>query len=224
MHKILRVIPLAFACTAFVGTTYGQQPDPKARWTPPQSIDETQVSLRDIFVAKMAADRSSVMLMLPQYRTETRSRVVSVTKMRTETRTRSKEVAGQTVTEEYPVQVPYTEQVEQSYTVTFSVGTERINVPFTELKAFDLSAVPIESTSLASRLVNATHVFVQRNGAEFKAIDPFTASVLRPDVIVLQIAPEVISKYSKSANPPAPVPIDVPAVPAVRAPVIAPDA
>ena len=206
MHKILFAVTLVLVSTVLVDMTFGQQTDPKARWTPPKSLDATQVTLHDVAVAKMAADRSTVMLMLPQYATETKTRMLNVTKYRTETRTRTKEVAGQVVTEEYAVQVPYTEQVEQMYTVSVGIGTKRVDVPFTELKAFDLSVLPLESKSLASRLASPMHVLVQKNGVEFTAIDPYTASVLRPDIIVLQITPEVIAKYTKSKNA-APAPL-----------------
>lgn len=56
-----------------------------------------------------------------RFQTQTKTRMVPVQKMRTETRTRQVMVDGRMVTQNYTVQVPYTENVAQNYTVQVPV-------------------------------------------------------------------------------------------------------
>lgn len=137
----------------FVGSTgFAQHSSPWEMVSPPV------FELGNIVIAK-TKDANTVSMMLPQWNLETRTRTVAVTKQRTETRVREVDVDGQAVSQEYVVEVPYTEQIEQAYTVQVLGGKARKDFPVGELMAWDLNGNKLSSQQLLQKLQAPTHVY-----------------------------------------------------------------
>lgn len=166
-------IVLGFVLVA--STLYGQAPSPWELAEPPAFY------MHNIVIAK-TKDAETVSMMLPQWTEETRTRMLTVTKTRVETRTRAVERDGQTVTEEYAVEVPYTEQVEQTYTVQVLAGKVRRDLPVAELTAWDLSGTKLSAAQVLQRLNSATHVYRLPENQPLP-ISPYHAAVLNRNLL-----------------------------------------
>ncbi len=156
-------------------TLYGQTPSP---W---ELADPPAFHMHNIVIAK-TKDAETVSMMLPQWTLETRSRMLTVTRMRTEIRTRTAERDGQTITEEYAVEVPYTEQIEQTYTVQVLEGKVRRDLPVAELTVWDLNGTKLSAAQVLQRLNSATHVYRLPDNQPLP-ISPYHAAVLNRNLL-----------------------------------------
>lgn len=223
-------LPWAICCVA-------QERANTPPWLPSGSPDSV-VDFSQICIAKLSQDEQSLLIAKPALNFENRTRTEQVTKYVTESRTRTKTTAGgQTVTEEYQVAIPVTEQIEKSYTVRVPAGVTKFTLPIATVRAWELTGAPIDAGSLAERLSKPTYVIASENDprANFPGVEPFYASILRPDTIVIYVAPRALTVeaplppgFSAPSAPgvlqPAPgTPVPVPA-PAAPAPVVDPSA
>lgn len=156
-------------------TLYGQAPSP---W---ELADPPAFYMENIVIAK-TKDAGTVSMMIPQWALEERTRMVMVTRTRTETRIRAVERDGETVTEEYTVEVPYTEQVEQTYTVQVLAGKARRDLPVAELTAWDLSGAKLSSAQVLQRLQSAAHVYRLPENQPLR-ISPYHAAALNRNLL-----------------------------------------
>lgn len=196
-------------------------------WLPSGGPDRV-LNFGDICIAKGSPDQHSLLIAKPVFQTETRTKVIYVTKYRTETRTREVvQPNGESVTQTYTVQVPYTEAVEQTYTVQVPFGATKFTVPMAMVRAWNLSGEPVDPASLARRLAKPTYVIASESdpSASFRGVEPFYASVLRTDTIVIYVAPGALTVEAPEAmHPPAPAAVfPVPVTPA-PVPVVDPNA
>ena len=144
------------------------------------------------------------------------TREVQKTVMSTETRVRSVTSNGKTEEVPYTVQVPVTVVEQQTYNIRRPLGSERFEVGIDKIKAWDLAGKAIDGAELAAKLKAPASVIAKEDDPKnFKAIDPFYLSVLRPDTIMIYIP------VGSSGPPPAPA-APAAAAPAPAAPAPAP--
>lgn len=204
--------------------TLAQVPDAQVNKFKPSGPPPASISFQNLVLAKVAADRSALMLLCPQYRYETRTRTVTVTKMVPETRTRVvKQKDGSDVEQTYTVQIPISEEQTQQYAVLILTEPAKFNVLVKDVRAWQINGESIDSGELLRRLSEATHVFAVEMDAsqKFVAIEPYFAEVLRPGTLILYVPLGVL--VSKGAPPPV-APMAAPAPPASAPPTPAPPA
>ena len=193
----------------------GQQP---SVWKPAAA---PQWDLDSLAVAKFVGEQDgepTLALMVTDWQFETRARVVNVTKYRTEQRQREVNNNGVTEVQAYTVQVPYTEQVEQTYTVQIPVGQQRVDVPLGECTAWTLAGKQVPTDKLAAFFSKPRHVIEWWDMQNAPQPDPFYASVIKPDTLLLRFPREEDGAYSEvvpepaepAPAPPAPVPAPAP--------------
>ncbi|XZE54661.1 hypothetical protein SH139x_000636 [Planctomycetaceae bacterium SH139] len=179
-----------------------------------------QWDLGSLAVAKFVGEQDgqpALALMVTDWRVETRTRVVNVMKQVPETRTRTVENNGVTEERTYTVMVPYTEQVEQTYTVQIPVGQKRIDVPLGDCTAWTLTGKQVPTDKLAAFLSKPRHVIEWWDRENAPQPDPFYASVIKPDTLLLRfpreedVYSEVFPESAESTSaPPAPAPAPAP--------------
>lgn len=201
--------------------TLAQVPDAQLNKFTPSGPPPASVSLQNLALAKVGADKSAIMLLCPQYRYETRTRTVTVTKTVPETRTRAVTQKDGSVAEQtYTVEIPVTEEQTQQYAVLLLSEPVKFSVPIKDVRAWQISGESIDSGELLRRLSEATHVFAVEMDAsqKFVAIEPYFAEVLRPGTLILYVppgmlvpkdAPKAIAPAAAPA-PPAPAPAAFP--------------
>jgi hypothetical protein len=182
-------------------TSVAQQPaNGKSAWQPSEF---PALSFKDTAVAQASPDSSSVMFIFPELILESKTRDIPVQKFRTEARTRTVDVEGKTVEQTYTVNVPYTEMITQTYQIEAlgvappsNAPTKRVNVLMKDIRAWHVEGDAIDATSLGTLLPQWAHVFAMEMPAEidFKGVDPYYASFLRPQTIVFYLAPGSIKK------------------------------
>lgn len=146
-------------------------------------------------VSAARAETPSVIVGIPFDRVGTRT--VQVTRTRSEQRTRVVSVDGKAVQQNYVVAVPYTEQVEQVFTVR---EIQEKTVPVLQIAGWDLHGNRIGDQELIDRLANQPVAFMTENPWPDDAeLDPQQRAVLRDDVLVLHLP----SKHERPLQQPA---------------------
>lgn len=172
----------------------------KSAWQPSEF---PALSFKDTAVAQASPDSSSVMFIFPELILESKTRDIPVQKFRAETRTRTVDVGGKTVEQTYTVNVPYTEMITQTYPVEVlgiappgNAPTKRVNISTKDIRAWHVEGDAIDAASLGTLLPQWAHVFAMEMPAEsdFKGVDPYYASFLRPQTIVFYLSPGSIKK------------------------------
>jgi hypothetical protein len=110
----------------------------------------------------------------------------NVTVLKTETRTRTVlNAEGKQVEQSYTVQIPVVTQVaNRKENVTLS--EENRSVPFRTVQAFTSAGNPVDKEVLMKRLQNPTHVLLVKEPInESNKLNPFYASILRDDILLL---------------------------------------
>jgi hypothetical protein len=200
--------------------SFAQSPVAETSKFKPSGPPPGQVGLQNLMVAKAVADKSSMMLLVPQYKYETRTRTYTVTKVVPETRTRPVKLKDGSIAEQtYTVEVPVTEERTQEYMVGIVMEPSKVYVPLKEVRAWQISGETVDTGELLRRLGEATHVFAMEidASAKFEPVEPFFSEVLRPRTLVLYLSPGVLSgaEGAKAVSPaPAPAPVPAPAPPA----------
>lgn len=150
-----------------------------------------RLSMEQLIWVEPVKDSEPLLLQIPEMKPgiETRTREVPVTKVRTEQRTRTVNVDGKEVEQQYMVQVPYTETVRQTYTVTVS-KLQASELPLSRIEGMTIDGKPVARDVLAKRLSEKTAAFVvdERPG-DTTGVQPLLASVLRPDTLILWATP-----------------------------------
>lgn len=121
-----------------------------------------------------------------------KTRVVPVRKMRTEQRVRIVKRGDEEVEQPYTIQVPYTEQVTQTYTVQVPKNeTRELKIPMTQLSAWRLDGTAVDSIDLQKLLAQKSFCFLlAKPWPKGAKLSEMQSSVLRPDTLVLHIAPK----------------------------------
>ncbi|MEM7558324.1 MAG: hypothetical protein AAF394_04315 [Planctomycetota bacterium] len=140
-----------------------------------------------------------------------KTKTVPVTKMRTEQRVRVVKRGDEEVEQPYTIQVPYTEQVTQSYTVQVpKKETRELKIPMTQLSAWRMDGTAVDTTELQKRLAQRSFCFLlAKPWPKGAKLSEMQSSVLRPDTLVLHIAPkkqQVPEPGEATETFPAPVP------------------
>ncbi len=138
---------------------------------------------------------------------------------RMETRTREITVDGKAVTQAYTVNVPYTETREFTYQVAVLQGEDKADIPVEKIRAWDLTGRVVDTATLAVKLVFPTHVMVIEldPNETYEALDPYYASVMKQDTLVLCIEPQPPEVEAEQDAIEAPA-VDAPMPPAPAAP------
>jgi hypothetical protein len=218
MVQYLTVIVVALSLPVF---GFAQAPTSESSKFKPTNLPPASVSFQNLVVAKAATDKSGIMLLAPQVQYETRTRIVSVTKLVPETRARVvTDKDGKVSMQTYTVQVPVTEQQEQAYKVSILLEPKKVTASLAQVRAWQVTGELVESSELLRRLGEATHVFAVEMDAsqKFTPVEPYFAEILRPGALVIYVEPGVF-KRPEAAKPVAPV-----AAPAAPAPVKDPKA
>ncbi len=165
-----------------------------------------------VVIAKITdQDSGNVSFMIPSFSVATETKVVDETRIRQETRTReinrkvprteirSKMVDGkqveeavtvevmETVTENYTVDVPYTESTERLVETFSPKEPSKVELPLADLKAWTVKGEPISTAVLKSKLKKATKLLAletEPNAAD-SLLDPFYSSTLAEDIILV---------------------------------------
>lgn len=187
-------------------TAWGQQ---ASLWKPAAAPQWDPASLA---VAKVVGEQDgqpTLALMVTDWRVETRTRTVEVTKYRPEQREREIENNGVSEVRAYTVQVPYTEQITQEYTVQIPAGQQRVDVPLSKCTAWTLAGKQVPTDKLAAFLSKPRHVLEWWDKENAPQPDPFYASVIKPDTLFLRFPREDEGAYSEvvpESAEPAPAP------------------
>jgi hypothetical protein len=129
------------------------------------------------------AETPSVIVGIPFDRQGTRT--VQVARTRSEQRTRVVSVDGKAIEQNYVVAVPYTEQVEQVFTVR-EFKEQTISV--LNIAGWDLQGKRISDQELIDRLANHPVAFMLESPwPDGAALDPQQRAVLRDDVLALHL-------------------------------------
>ena len=134
------------------------------------------------------SNKGSVTVIASRPKTETRTRTVAVQKMRKEVRIRSVDINGKPTQQPYEIQVPYVEQIEQTYTVTVpgQQVSEPVDVALAKVKAWDVNGNPVSAENLRKKLSDPTAtLLLQRPWPEGAIIEPSHYALLREDVLLL---------------------------------------
>lgn len=187
-----------FIIACFVALpSFAQEAAKQPSWMPksfPYSFD-----LGDVSVAKISADNKTVQFARPKLEYVMGTREVQKTVMTTETKTRKVIVDGKEQRQDYTFQVPVTVAEQHTYNIRRPLGSERFEVGIDKIKAWDLAGKAIDGAELAAKLKAPASVIAKEDDPKnFKAIDPFYLSVLRPDTIMIYIP------VGSSGPPPAP--------------------
>lgn len=183
-----------FAFAMVQNLAQAQNPKPELSQWKPSQLPPAEFEFKNVVVAKTSADNLAIMLLIPQFTRETRTRSVPVTTMTTETRQRTITKDGRQLTQDYTVQVPVTTMQEQTYTVNVMAPAERVTFPFDKIRAWHLDGKAIDRTEMITLFSKPTHAFASPMAPErIPQIDPYFASVLRPDTVILGIAPEALT-------------------------------
>lgn len=196
MGRLLLTVGYSMLC---IGTCLGQNP---SMWKP-SSLPPKALDLKNTAVAKTSANGEDLMLLVPKITEELRTRDIQVTKMTTEQRTRT--VVGddgKTVEMAYTVQVPVTETRPQSYAVDILGPVERMSVSIDTVRAWRLDGKAVAPQELGRLCSNPRHVLVVEmpTDAELGSVDPYFASLIRPDALILYIASKSIKRSDLNSN------------------------
>ncbi len=213
-HRLILIIACLVALPSFAQET-PQQPS----WMPksfPDTFDFVNLS-----IARISTDGKSVQFARPKIQTVTKTRTVSKTVMQPVTKTKTVTDGGEEKTITYTEVVPYTVQEEQMYSVRFPADSFRFDVAIDKTSALDLAGNAIDGAALAARLQQPAYVLaIEGAASNYKPIDPYYLSVMRPDTMVMFIpfgtipAPKPVLAVPIAPAAPAPVPAPVPAAPA----------
>ncbi len=158
-------------------------------WTP-TSDPGSVLDFGDVALAEAGEDQRSLRIMIPQYRSETRTRIEPLTQFHTETRTQLVTLPnGRQVEQTYTVEVPVEIQQEVAYAVRVPGVLRQIDIPLDQVRAWALDGAPIQPAELLKQLKTTRHVLTRpasEKGA-FQPIDPYFRGVLRDDCPVIQI-------------------------------------
>jgi len=138
---------------------------------------------RDAAAAKIYSSENSVTV-LGMVSPEIGTRTINVSKTRTETRSRTVKdpQTGEELEQSYAVEVPYTEQIEQTF-----IMRRRIEVPVEDAKIWTFSGKALSAAEARTALSSAKRCFCianQRRKYNYQG-DPFFAEMLTPDVLVI---------------------------------------
>lgn len=183
----------------------------------PKSLPHFAVSFQNVVVAKASADKTTIVLLVPQYKMETRTGTYSVVVPTTEKRIRAvTDEAGNTKEVEYTVMVPRTEERTREYTVSIPTEPIKVTLPVAEVRAWQATGEPVESAELLRRVAEPAHLFaVEADPSQkFSGVDPYFAEVLRPGALVLFVAPGKMSGSAPGRSAPVQaIPGQAPAAP-----------
>lgn len=208
---------VALISPAFV---VAQTPTAETSKFKPRALPHFAMSFQNVSVAKAAADKTSIMLLVPQFKYETRTATYTVVVTRDEKRVRTvTDDAGNTKEVEYVVKVPVTEERTQEYTVSIPIEPKKVTLPIADVRAWEVTGQSVEAAELLRRLAEPTHLFAAEMdpAQEFVAIEPYFAEILKAGALVLYVAPGKIYPVPAVEEPlrPAPAaPVPVPAPPA----------
>lgn len=182
--------------------------DAKDKWTPSIS---PQISLERVVVAKLTATStgdSQISILLPQWRTEQRTREISLTKCRKETRTRMVPDPSGTgsVEQSYTVAVPYSETVTQSYNLQIPEKSKRIDIPWEHAKLLRAPGELVTDGEAQKILASPQHAFLIETLTENFTVDEYHRSVLSKEFLVLWIDPELLVGAKDQSPAPAAIP------------------
>ncbi len=182
MYRMALLLLLAMSST--VGAQ--QQASPNSK-TKPTVLLAPHMSLANVKLVSLSEDNNSVIIVIPKSKSETKIRQATVTKFDQVKRIRTIQVNGMNVDQEYTVQVPYTQTVDQEYTVETLDTSTNIEVPLKKVRAWKLDGSRLSAEQLRSACSKPTHMIVAEvvENEPFEKLNPFFASVLRPDTIVL---------------------------------------
>jgi hypothetical protein len=172
-------------------------------------------------VAKFVGEQDgqpTLALMVTDWQVETRTQTVEVTKYRSEQREREIENNGVREVRTYTVQVPYTEQITQEYTVQIPAGQQRVDVPLSECTAWTLAGKQVPTDKLAAFFSKPRHVLEWWDKENAPQPDPFYTSIIKPDTLFLRFPREDEGAYSEVVPEPAPAPPAPAPAPAVELP------
>ncbi len=209
----MKTLPLSFVAiaTVLLVPCIGSSQEANSKWTPTIA---PRISLEQIAVAKITSTTTGdtqISILLPQWRTETRTRDFPRTKIRTETKTRTipNPSGTGTIEEAYTEQVPYTEIITESYNVRVPEKSKRIDIPSKQAGLFRASGELITSVETEKLLASPQHVFLLENPRTGFVIDEYHQSVLSKDFLVLGIDPEFLATAKDQSTPPQPAPTPI---------------
>jgi formylglycine-generating enzyme required for sulfatase activity len=150
---MLRCLAILFIVGQSLCTAHAQSD--VSRWKA-EKLPSGEIGFSNLVVAKVAADKSGLMLLIPHYDSSSKA-----------------------------------------------VEDERITVPFSRVRAWQVTGEPIETAALLQKLAEPSHVFAVEmpRSAKFAGVGDYHASILRPDSLVLYLAPGAIKSEKGSPAP-----------------------
>lgn len=172
-----------------------QQVSPNSK-NKPTALLAPHMSLANVKLVSLSEDNNSVIIVIPKSKSETKTRQATVTKFDQVKRIRTIQVNGMNVDQEYTVQVPYTQTVDQEYTVETLDTSTSIEVPLKNVRTWKIDGSRLSAEQFRSACSKPTHMIVAEvvENEPFEKLNPFFASVLRPDTIVLFYTTEADQK------------------------------
>ena len=157
---------------------------------PPKQPPLIMLDFGDAALVEMAiTDVPSITFVTSRSNRLTRTRTVPVTSIRQETRTRTVVVDGKPVEQSYVVSVPFTTNVQQTYTADEPSVNEPTTIPIAKIAAWDLSGKKIDPADLAVRVSEPTAaVLLKQPWRTGASIEPSHLALLRDDVVFLYSA------------------------------------
>ena len=154
-----------------------------------QTKSDSNFALKNLVKAKFAKTEEgpSIAFTIAGSRTETRVRMVPITRMRTETRTRTRTVEGKPVAETYTVQVPYTEMVSQSYSVVVPGGKTQKFVKLDDISFYKLDGSIPEKDEVKKLLENESPILLLKTDpskAKIKPASDYLRKALHPNLLL----------------------------------------
>ncbi len=218
---MLNRLLLMIACVVSL-PCYAQEAAQKPNWLPKNGPDAVDL-LGCVSIAKVSDDKKSIVFARPAYSKVMETRMVNKTTFVTEQRTRSVQSNGSTVEQTYAVQVPMSTTVDEPFearvpqgVLRFSVALDKVN-DWEKVQAWDITGKEIENSALITRLAKPIHVVaLERRQRGFTPIDPFYASILRPDTLVIYVP---MGTIPVAATTPDPLVAPAPTAPVLPTPI-----
>ena len=178
---LTRVVVVLLICST---TCYSQQDAEPSKWMP-NSPPAQVIKFEQLMIAKISDDGKFVRFVSPRYKMEERTVVTTVARLnedKTEATWHEREL-------KVPMSVPD--------------GNYRMTVPVDVINAWSLTSVEIDANSLATKLKTPTHVLVElKVDPKMKPlpVDPYYATILKPETIRLQLPANAGAKYIDKSN------------------------
>jgi hypothetical protein len=178
MQRLAFLVWMALAGTCLAQDSAAQKP---TQLPPPE------LSLSNVKLVKLSEDKKSLAVIAPKTRSETQTRLENKVEYLEETRTRVVTANGKQVAQDYVVKVPVSTMVEQTYTVEKLESSYQFDIPLEKLRAWRLDGTLLKAEQLQAACAKPVHMIVveTKEQTNFSKVDPFFASVLRPETIVV---------------------------------------